>query len=111
MAWLLEAIREELDVWGYRGQHIILKCDQEPRIEAVRKAVSEPRGANGRAEDAGRRIREYLITLKDQLENKMDADIPTGAEILQWMIRWAAMAISRCAVGRDGKTAYERMRG
>ena len=39
------------------------------------------------------------------MESKMEADIPTGAEVLQWKVRWAAMAISRCAVGKDGKTA------
>ena len=27
------------------------------------------------------------------------------------MVRWAAIAISRCSVGNDGKTSFERLRG
>ena len=125
MNWLVEAICNELDVWGYRGQQIIMKSDQEPSIEALRKAVSELRGgmttwenspvgesaSNGKVEDAGRRVREYLITLKDQLEMKIGGTIATDADILQWMVRWSAIAISKCKVGLDGKTAYEKLKG
>ena len=82
MAWSIEAIRDELDVWDHREQDIIIKRDKEPSIEAVRKAISElrrgrsswenspvgERQANDKAEDAGRRVRQYLVTLKDQLE-------------------------------------------
>ena len=31
--------------------------------------------------------------------------------VMQWMARWAAMAISRFKVGKDRCTAYERQRG
>ena len=31
--------------------------------------------------------------------------------IVLWMVRWAAMLCSRCLVGKDGCTAYERRRG
>ena len=43
LEWLIVAIVAELDAWGYRGQDIVLKCDQENAIEALRKAVSELR--------------------------------------------------------------------
>ncbi|MDA8584228.1 hypothetical protein N9L68_08325 [bacterium] len=29
MEWLIKAIIEELESWGYRGEDLILKCDQE----------------------------------------------------------------------------------
>ena len=31
--------------------------------------------------------------------------------IIQWMIRWAVMMVSRYVVGKDGITSYERRRG
>ena len=31
--------------------------------------------------------------------------------ITLWMVRWAAMLVSRYLVGKDGRTAYERRRG
>ena len=37
----------------------------------------------------------------------LEADLP----IFLWVIRWAAICYSRYAVGRDGRTAYERLRG
>ena len=34
-----------------------------------------------------------------------------GLPIFLWIIRWAAICYSRYAVGRDGRTAYERLKG
>ena len=125
MEWLIKSIVEETEEWGYRGQDMILKNDQEPSIEALAKAISDmrvgktipelaPRGesqANVKAEDAGRRVREYARVYKDQLEDRIQGIIEPGDPIMQWIIRWAGMVISRYVVGPDGKTAYERIRG
>ena len=125
MEWLLNSMVEELDEWGYRGQDLIMKNDQEPSIEAVRKAVTAlrvgktiPEGSargesqsNGRAEDAGRRVREYARVLKEQMEDKMQGVIDAEDPIMQWLVRWAAMMMNRCSVGQDGKTPFERVRG
>ena len=37
--WVIKELVEELDNWGYRGEAVRMRCDQEPAIEAVRKAV------------------------------------------------------------------------
>ena len=37
----------------------------------------------------------------------MEVDEP----IMPWLIRWAAMALSRFQLGRDNKIPYERQRG
>ena len=52
-----------------------------------------------------------LRVFKLQLEAKIKHDLDTDLPIVQWMARWAAMAISRFRVGKDGRTAYERKRG
>ena len=31
--------------------------------------------------------------------------------VMPWLIRWAAMSVSRFLVGKDCKTAYERQKG
>ena len=49
--------------------------------------------------------------LKCQPEGKLDRYIEEQEPIMQWMVRWAAMSLSRFKVGRDGKTAYQRQTG
>ena len=123
--WLVLAIVEELDNWGYRGQELILRADQESALEAVRKAVmamrvgksvpeSPPVGesaANGRIEEAGKRMREFVRTMTDQLEFQIKEKLKSDAPITQWMIRWAGMLMTRYVVKEDGKTAYEKIKG
>ena len=52
-----------------------------------------------------------LRVYKLQLEARIKHELEVGAPIMQWMARWAAMAISRFRVGKDDKTAFERQRG
>jgi len=56
-------------------------------------------------------VREFTRVLKDQLETEAKMTIKPGDVITLWMIRWAAMMVSRFLVGRDGRTAHERRRG
>eukprot|EP00973_Karenia_brevis_P064143 8913014-Karenia_brevis.AAC.1 len=49
--------------------------------------------------------------MKDQIEENAKMTVEGGDTITMWMIRWAAMMISRFSVGRDGRTAYERRKG
>ena len=125
MEWMIKSVVDELEAWGHRGQDIIIKCDQENSIEAVRKAITDlrvgrtipespPKGesqANGRVEEAGKRIREYVRTDKDQIEFGTGARLETDSPVLQWIVRWAAMAHSRFSIGSDGKSAHERRKG
>ena len=49
--------------------------------------------------------------LKDRIEHKVGDKIKLEANIMQWMIIWAAMLLSRYTVGPYGKKGFERMRG
>ena len=49
--------------------------------------------------------------IRDAVEYKINRKLKVGAVIMQWLIRWSAMLLSRCQVGKDGKTGYERRRG
>lgn len=128
LEWLIKDMHEELKSWGHTGGaggRLILKSDGEPSIKAVRDALGRFHGgqitpeqpppgesqSNGRVEQAGKTIRGYVRVFKDMIEDKTGQKIPTGAIILQWLIRWAAMLHSRYSRGSDGRTAYERQRG
>ena len=67
--------------------------------------------SNGRVEGAIRRLKGQIRTIKDYLEHMIKAEIPSDSCVLQWLVKWAATSISRFAVGKDGFTAYEKMRG
>ena len=46
-----------------------------------------------------------------QKEHGIDDRLELDLDIIPWIVRWAAIRYSRHAVGRDGRTAYERLRG
>ena len=49
--------------------------------------------------------------LKLQLEAKIKRTLAVQEPIMHWLIRWAAMTLSRFRVGPDGRTAYQRQTG
>ena len=52
-----------------------------------------------------------MRVLKEQIEGKTNVKLKSDDVIIQWMIRWAAMMVSRYMVGKDGRTSFERRRG
>ena len=66
---------------------------------------------NGYIEEAGKTIRELVCTFLTQIEEGIDDKLPLDANLVPWIVRWAAICHSRYAVGKDGRTAYERLRG
>ena len=128
MDWLVKDLVEELKTWGHAGGaggKLIMKCDAEGSIRKVRDAVSKFLGgevipddpakgesqSNGVVEEARRTVREFVALLKTQLEEKAGITIEPGDVLNQWIVRWAAMLLSRFMVGSDGMTGYERRRG
>ena len=128
MDWLIKDIVAELKAWGHQGGEggeLILKSDNEHSIVAVRDAVGkfvggriipeappkEESKSNGEIEEAGKTVREFAVVLKDMMEHKAKITVEQEDIVVPWMVRWAAMLISRFKVGNDGKTGYERRRG
>ena len=67
--------------------------------------------ANGLAEVTGRHIRDQVRVMKLQLQKKLGRQILEDEPVMAWMIRWAAMSMSRFKKGRDGLTPYQRQKG
>ena len=51
--------------------------------------------SNGTAEQAGQICREYARVFRGQLETKAKITLEAKDIIAQWMVRWAAMTVSR----------------
>ena len=91
-----------------------MKGDGEPAIVAVREALPRchgcrvtpqqpPRGehqANGVAEEAGMTVRDHARVLKIYLQAKIGRKVEPDEPIMPWLVRWAAMAVSRYAPAR-----------
>ncbi len=72
-----------------------------------------PRGesiSNGFVENTVRRSKNHIRTFKAQLEDELKIEIRPDTAILQWLVRWAGVSLSRYVVGKDGRTAYKRIR-
>ena len=62
-------------------------------------------------EEAGKTVRGVARILKYQLEERAEMKLEEAECVTLWLIRWAAMLVSRFMVGKDGRTGYERRRG
>ena len=49
--------------------------------------------------------------MKIHLETKIGRKVLEDEPILPWLIRWAAMAVSRFHKGKDGRMPYQRQKG
>ena len=128
-AWLIQDMSKELKAWGHpRGpeSHLILKSDNEGAVTTLRDHLARYHGgristgspargessSNGTVEQAGQICREFARVFKDQLEEKAKIHLEPSDTIAQWLIRWAAMNVSRYHEGGDDhKTPYQRRRG
>ena len=103
----------------------MMKSDGEPAIVAVREALARKHGgivsleqppkgehaSNGVVEEAGRTIRDMAKVLKMHLESRLGRALHMKEPIMHWLVRWAAMALSRFQVGKDHKKACQRQTG
>ena len=102
--WLIQDMVNELKSWGHSGGsggHVILKCDNENAVKALRDAVGRllggrvipenpPKGesqANGMVEQTVSTVRGFVKVLKNQIEDMADSELDGKDNIVQWMIR------------------------
>ena len=124
MEWLVKDMSEEMKSWGRQGGdegHIILKSDGERSIVALRTALAKVHGgkvvpedplrgesqSNGTVEEAGKTVREFVRVRREHVQDKAEVELGASDVIVLWMVRWAAMMVSRFLVGKDGLTACE----
>ena len=110
---------------GGAGGELIVTSDGELALLAVNGAVMKHHGGkvvpeqpakgekaeNGLIEEAGKTTREYACVFISHVGEGIGEELEAGSPIFLWAIRRAAICYSRYAVGRDGRTGYERLRG
>ncbi len=123
--WVVKYVVDKLDDIGYRGVAISIKSDQEPAIMALKTAIAAKRvGAttpiespvresqcNGAVEQAVRRWRGQLQTLKLAYEDNMNTKLPVSHPLMGWLILWAGEVLLKYKVRESGRTAYESITG
>ena len=67
--------------------------------------------ANGDAEQAVQKIEDEVRTWLDATNDSIKDRVPPSHDILAWMVEHAASINRRTAIGEDGKTPVERLRG
>ena len=120
---VVRRVVEFLDFLGY--PRVAFKTDGERAMTALQERVKSMRQqetfltnsknrdsqSNGMIERAIQQVEEIVRTIKLHMEQRMGCKTPDHHPILSWMVEYASEMMNRCKVGRDGKTAYERLRG
>ena len=64
--------------------------------------------SNGAAKSSENVVRGHVRSIKLAVESASSVEVPADHDLLTWLMPCAASMHRRFAVGRDGKTAYER---
>ena len=108
---------------GLNDAHVRRKMDQEPsaaNLQTLQAAARELRtsfaifvknpvgesAANARVENTMRRVRQKATTLKDQIEQKLQAKLQVEAGMFR-RVRWVPGILSDYAPGGDRKKVVE----
>ena len=104
---------------------IIIKTDNEDAINALRRRVqalhpgealeqtpaAHEHESNGIIENGNKLGKGLLRVLLLALEARVNGRIPCSHPAFAWLTEHAGDVLSKCLVGKDGKTAYERLYG
>ena len=74
----------------------------------LRKYDSQSKGI---AERAVQTVEGEVRVMLLALESRLDAKIPVTHHVITWLVEHAADVLNKFAVGIDGRTAYERIKG
>ena len=123
--WISEQVARDLLKLGHHG-NLILRSDQEPAITDVLNRVAKLRGtsrthleqspvgdsrANGVAERAIQTIEKLLRVHMLALADRLGGTVPVQHPLVEWLIEHVAGLYNRVAVGTDGRTAVQRLKG
>ena len=72
-----------------------------------KSAEGDPQ-SNGATESSVNVVKEHVRSIKLAVESASRLEVPADHFLSTWLVPYAASMHRRFAVGRDGKTAYER---
>ena len=123
--WPLKKVIEDMGDCAYNGNTITTKCDQEPPIIDLHNEISKrrpgititsksaegDRRGNGGIENAIQRFQNQSRRIFDNVQTKAQYSVAVDHSLFDWLVEWAAGLITRYVKGKDGKSAFGRMRG
>ena len=123
----VQCVIDDLKWLGY--SKVILKSDNEPaivkllseslkalRIEGIEQAMEEhpppydPQ-ANGGIEIGVKLVKGHLRTMRSALEARVGYRVPVSHPLMSWLVTYSANILTWFSKGKDGRTAYHRVRG
>ena len=123
--WLTAQLVRDIKKAGYFGL-LTLKSDQEPAIRDVLAEVAKSRGeartileeaprsdssGNGMVERAVRSIEEMVRVQKMAFEKRVGFSLGVQHPLFAWLVEHCADLLNKLQVGKDGRTAFERLKG
>ena len=123
--WAVDQAIKDLKKIGYYSK-VVLRSDQEPAVVDFLEEIARRREgcvtvvenapvgesqSNGLAERGVRSMEEMMRVFKLDLEARVQHVIPMDWAVLEWMIEHVCDVLNKTVVGKDGRTAYERVKG
>jgi hypothetical protein len=123
----VEKLRRDILWLGY--SRIIVRMDNKPAIVALLHGVLKAlkvdlvdqampdhppaydSKANGSIENAVKQVQGILRTHLSCLQNRLQCKVPGNHPLMAWMVEHAAWTLTIRQRGRDGRTAYEHLKG
>ena len=122
--WVASQLDRDVKRFGYHGR-IVVKSDGENAVcdlmqELARKRRENPTvvetskpydsKSNGRAEGAVRKLESQVRTLKIATERNLGLTMDVHSSVFAWLVEHSADVLTKCSVGSDGRTPYERIK-
>lgn len=127
--WLAKRVLAWMREIGCEVGPVTVKSDNEPALLALIDHLARLRAAkgasrmmvenspvfssksNGIVERAVQSVQGLIRTLRSSVEDKWSVKLPTDHAIWPWLAEYAGYLLTRAEVGKDGRTAYERLKG
>ena len=122
--WVAVQLDRDVRRFGYHGR-IVVKSDGENAVKDLMQELARKRResptvvetskpydskSNGRAEGAARPLESQVRTLKLATERNVGVIMDVHTPIFAWLVEHSADVLTKCSVGSDGRTAYERIK-
>lgn len=122
--WFASQVDRDVKKFGYHGR-IVVKSDGENAVKDLMQELARKRRelptvvetskpydskSNGRAEGAVRRLESQVRALKIATERNVGVVMDVHSAVFAWLVEHAADVLTKCSVGSDGRTPYERMK-
>ena len=127
--WICRRLMARLREVGLESVDVIVKSHNEPALTSLIASWSAMRAmtsgsrmiienspvgsskSNGIAERATQSVQGKIRTIRSDIEGRWGLKIDATHSILPWIAEHAGFLLTRFEVGRDGKTACERLKG